>query len=524
MDAYRRVTVLAPACRLDVALPADLAVAELVPMVRELLGEPVPAAGRAPVPWRLDGAAGAPLPPGATLGQLGVHDGELLRIGPAVAPPPPPRCDDLPEALAAAVEAGARAGDDRVLPLTVLVAVTAASALLAGVRGGGLLLSTAGVVVGFGAAIGAPVVASRVRGRGVAAAGTASAATGLAAVAASVQGPAAGPATGMAAGLAAAGPAAEPAAAGLAAAGQAAGARAAAGRVSGAGAAARAAVGARAAADPAPATGSEDRSGSLLAALSALPPAAAAGWLLAPGSSIAAALGAALLLALSAAMGQAVVRVVAPVLTAAFLVGATTALSCAVLLLTRGTPASAGAVCAAVGVLVAPLLPRLALRLAGLPGPEDPPPDLELRADLARRHLAGLVLGTALVTTGGGVLAATAPGPWGPLLAPAVCVVLLLRARGFAEPLPGRALQVAGLLGLCGAAAAGTLAAPAPIRLLAALATLTALLVVLALHPRPRRPGPVGRRTLDLAELVLTASCVPLAAAALGLFALVRGW
>ncbi|WP_433504232.1 type VII secretion integral membrane protein EccD [Pseudonocardia halophobica] len=446
MDAYRRVTVLAPACRLDVALPADLAVAELVPMVRELLGGPVPAAGRAPVPWRLDGAAGAPLPPGATLAQLGVHDGELLRIGPALVPPPPPQYDDLPEALAAAVEAGARGGDDRVLPLAVLVAVTAVSALLAGARGGGLLLSAAGVVVGVGAAVGALMV-SRVGGRGVAA-------------------------------------------------------------------------------GPAPA-GSEDRARKLLAALCALPPAAAAGWLLAPGSPTAAVLGAALLLALAAASAQAVVRVVAPVLTAASLVGATTALSCAVLLLTRGTPASAGAACAAVGVLVAPLLPRLALRLAGLPGPEDPahpPLGPELRADLARRHLAGLVLGGAVATAGGAGLAATAPGPWGPLLAAAVCVVLLLRARGFAEPIPSRALQVAGLLGGCGAAAAGTLAAPAPIRLLAALASLAALLVVLALHARPRRSGPVGRRTLDLAELVVTASCLPLAAAALGLFALVRGW
>ena len=455
MDAYRRVTLLAPACRLDVALPADLAVAELVPMVRELLGEPVPAAGRAPAPWRLDGAAGAPLPPGATLAQLGVHDGEVLRIGPALAPPPPPRYDDLPEALAAAVEAGARGGEDRALPLAVLVAVTAASALVAGVRGGGLLLSAAGVVVGVGAAVGALVVASRAGGRGGAAvAGTASLM-----------------------------------------------------------------------ADPAPASEPGATARGLVAALCALPPAMAAGWLLAPGSPTAAALGAALLLALAAATAQAVVRVVAPVLTAAVLVGATTVLGCVALLLTRGTPATAGAVCSALGVLVAPLVPRLALRLAGLPGPDDPAhPPPELRADLARRHLAGLVLGSAVVTAGGAVLAATAPGPWGPLLAVAVCVVLLLRARGFAEPLPARALQVAGLLGGCGAAAAGTLAAPAPIRLLAALASLAALLAVLALHARPRRPGPVGRRTLDLAELVLTASCVPLAAAALGLFALVRGW
>ncbi|MFR9804253.1 type VII secretion integral membrane protein EccD [Pseudonocardia sp. RS010] len=454
MDAYRRVTVLAPDRRLDVALPADLAVAELVPMLRELLGEPVPA-GRAPAPWRLDGPAGAPLPPGATLAQLGVHDGELLRIGPALAPPAPPRWDDLPEALAAAVEAGARGGDDPAgdgaLPLAVLAATTAASGLLAAVRGSGPLVAGAAVLAGLGAAAGALVLA-RVGGPG--------------------------------------------------------------------------------------------RPRGLLPALCALPAAAAAGWLLVPGSPTAAALGAGLLLALAAAAAQAVVRVVAPPLVAALLVGTTTS-GCAALLLTGGTPAAAGAACAAAGLLAGPALPRLALRLAALPAPEvdvpapggpaaRPPEPVVLSAGptchpttdaaLARRHLAGLVLGTAVVTASGAVLAATGPGWWGRLLAAAVCVVLLLRARGFAEPLPARALQVAGLLGGAAATLAGTLAAPAPLRLLAAATVLGAVLTVLGPQSRPRRCGPVGRRTLDLAELVLTALCVPLAVAALDLFALVRGW
>ncbi|GAA4713511.1 hypothetical protein GCM10023215_65610 [Pseudonocardia yuanmonensis] len=474
MDAYRRVTVLAPACRLDVALPADLAVAELVPMVRELLGEPEPA-GRAPAPWRLDGAAGAPLPPGATLAQLGVHDGELLRIGPAVAPPPPPRFDDLPEALAAAVEAGARGGDDRALHAALLVVVTSTSVLLGALRGGELLVTAAGIAVGIGAATGALVVA---RGGG---------------------------------------------------------------RAATPGAVAESPVRTGAELPTTSAAGSAARPRGLVPALCALPPAAAAGWLLAPGSPTAAALGAALLLALGAATAQTVVRVVAPVLTAAFLVGTTTTAACTVLLLTGGTPATAGAACAVTGVLAAPLLPRVALRLAGvLPadaavvperlgagGPSAPPcstGDGAVQVDLARRHLAGLVLGTAVGTAGGAVLAAAAPGWWGPLLAAAASAVLLLRARGFAEPLPARALQVAGLLGGAGAAVAGTLTAPAPVRLLVALAILGALLTVLGRHGRPGRIGPVGRRTVDLAELVLTALCIPLAAGALDLFALVRGW
>ena len=78
--AFCRLTVLAPRARVDVCLPADLAVAELVPLVLELVGEPVFASG--PRPWRLFGVAGGPLPPGRSLRELGVPDGELLRIAP----------------------------------------------------------------------------------------------------------------------------------------------------------------------------------------------------------------------------------------------------------------------------------------------------------------------------------------------------------------------------------------------------------------------------------------------------------
>ena len=76
----------APRTRVDVALPADVPLGELVPMVLELVGEPGP--GHRPSPWRLTGATGGPLHPAATLDELGVLDGELLRIGPDTAPPP----------------------------------------------------------------------------------------------------------------------------------------------------------------------------------------------------------------------------------------------------------------------------------------------------------------------------------------------------------------------------------------------------------------------------------------------------
>ena len=82
--AYCRLTVLAPGTRADVAVPADVPAAELVPMLMELLGRHGDPAR--PEPWRLTGATGGVLPPDATLDELGVVDGELLRLAP-MAPP-----------------------------------------------------------------------------------------------------------------------------------------------------------------------------------------------------------------------------------------------------------------------------------------------------------------------------------------------------------------------------------------------------------------------------------------------------
>ena len=97
--AYCRLTVLTPGSRADVALPVDVPVADLVPMLMELLGEQGDPAR--PVPWRLTGADRRRAAPGATLDDIGVLDGELLRLGPAAPPPPAPVFDDPVDALAA---------------------------------------------------------------------------------------------------------------------------------------------------------------------------------------------------------------------------------------------------------------------------------------------------------------------------------------------------------------------------------------------------------------------------------------
>jgi type VII secretion integral membrane protein EccD len=171
--AYCRLTVLAPCTSVDVALPADVPVADLVPMVLELVGEPAP--GSPPRPWRLSGAAGGALPVGATLAQLGVLDGELLRIAPVGAAPAPPVFDDPVDALADTANPVGSIRRRTVGTLVVGLAV-AASALLSG---GG---TVAAVVAAIAAGAAVTVVARSTGDRSVALI-TALAAVPLAAVA-----------------------------------------------------------------------------------------------------------------------------------------------------------------------------------------------------------------------------------------------------------------------------------------------------------------------------------------------------
>ncbi|MFC5992697.1 type VII secretion integral membrane protein EccD [Pseudonocardia hispaniensis] len=164
---FCRLSVLAPRSRVDLALPADVPLAELVPMVLELIGEPARSGpGRHPVPWRLSGPAGGPLPPDASLAQLGILDGELLRIGPDVPPPPAPVFDDPADALAATAAAHTGAGPSRgrgLGPAAVVVLAGVSGLMLAGIRtsAAGPWLVALAVVVGAFAAVAAVLHAAR---------------------------------------------------------------------------------------------------------------------------------------------------------------------------------------------------------------------------------------------------------------------------------------------------------------------------------------------------------------------------
>jgi type VII secretion integral membrane protein EccD len=270
--------------------------------------------------------------------------------------------------------------------------------------------------------------------------------------------------------------------------------------------------------------------------------AAAAGWAAVPGPpGPVPLLAAAVAAGIAAAATQLLLRVVAPTLVAAGVIAIVGA--AAVIGVQLGAaPVAAATGVAALAVVAAPLLPRAAIRLAGLPRPvvpadeteltgDDPPlPPAELaeRADLARGYLAGLV-GAAAVLSAAGAVVATAAGGWaGPAFAGVTAAVLLLRARSYADAAPARTALAVGLATAVGLAA--TVDRPgAPLSLVACAVLLVgagAAIAALDATVRGMRPelSPVVRRTVDLVEGVLVAAAVPLALAAMDLFQLVRAW
>lgn len=98
---FSRVTVVAPRTRIDVALPADVAVADLVPLVVDMANERSADGGSRHGGWVLAKLGdSAPLDPSRSLASLGVLDGELLQLRKRSENPPPPLYDDVVDAIA----------------------------------------------------------------------------------------------------------------------------------------------------------------------------------------------------------------------------------------------------------------------------------------------------------------------------------------------------------------------------------------------------------------------------------------
>jgi type VII secretion integral membrane protein EccD len=448
---FSRVTVVAPQTRIDVALPSDVAVADLMPMLLEMARERSPDGGSRHGGWCLAklGEAG-PLDPSRTLGSVGIVDGDLLQLRRRAEVPPPPMFDDVVDVIAESTPGSYRPWTPRTA--RTLGHLAAALAMLAA------------------------AVALYMAGPGLAVAITA----GAAAVVAVVLG---GVIT----------------------------------RVFG------------------------DVGSGVLVAAGGLPLAFLAGLYTVPGGPfdrpnllLACTL---LLVAAVAALlvlGSGVTVFVAAA-SAAVLGGG------AALFGTLVAHPAAGIAAGTASVALALLsgLPRLTIQLARLPLPQVPGsaedlkedtgfPDytaIERRAGLAHEYLTGMIVGCGAVTAICAALLAGGGGLFGVIMAVVVTLVLLLRARTYANGTQAVALLVTGM------AAAGALivlwmlrAGTPQLRLwiFGGLLLLAAAALILGVVFPARRFSPVLRRSVDVTEAVLIVSVLPLALAVMDLYSAFR--
>ncbi|MFB7312778.1 type VII secretion integral membrane protein EccD [Streptomyces sp. NPDC056192] len=131
---FCRVTVVAPDSRIDVALPEDIAVADIYPEILRLTGQ-TQAAGN-PTGYHLVRRDGTVLDGARTLAAQQVLDGELLSLRPFAQSLPPAVFDDVSDAVASAVTRDRHLWSDELLRG-------------AGLLGGVLLLVLMGFVLWF---------------------------------------------------------------------------------------------------------------------------------------------------------------------------------------------------------------------------------------------------------------------------------------------------------------------------------------------------------------------------------------
>lgn len=106
--ATRRVTVVTPLARMDVALPPRSTLAELVPQLVRLAGAEGQATAEHPG-WVLCRLGGAPLAAGLTVSEAAVRDGEVLCLNPRERPRAPLLFDDVVDSIASVAGSSSRA-------------------------------------------------------------------------------------------------------------------------------------------------------------------------------------------------------------------------------------------------------------------------------------------------------------------------------------------------------------------------------------------------------------------------------
>ncbi|BBN49891.1 ESX-4 secretion system protein eccD4 [Mycobacterium avium subsp. hominissuis] len=124
-----RVSVHWETQAVDVSLPAEIAVAELIPSLVDMLGAGDGGAGR----YRLSAPGAAALDPSTTLAHNHIGDGAILVLSRIDVPLPAPRYRDIADTVSAALDATAR-------PDVAVRRVAGATAAASFVATGGLLL------------------------------------------------------------------------------------------------------------------------------------------------------------------------------------------------------------------------------------------------------------------------------------------------------------------------------------------------------------------------------------------------
>jgi len=447
--------VVAPHTRIDVALPADVAVADLLPMLLEMAKEATPDGGARHGGWALARLGDAPLDPSRTLASLGIVDGELLQLRKRNENPPPPLYDDVVDAIAESTP-------DSFRPWTKETARR-----FGHVAGGLALFLAAAALFMSGSLYGGNAIAAAVAG--------------------------------------------------------------------GVGAIACVAVGATLAnAYQAKATGV------LIAAAGGLPLIFVSGFYVVPGLSVRAnlLLGATLVIIVASVcimiIGTGITIFIAAATAATF-----GALAFLFATLVAHPAAGIAAGTAAVALACISFLPRATIWLAKLPLPHVPGSAEELKEDsgfpdyraierrtaVAHDYMTGLMVGCGATTAVSAIIAATAPGVFGIILGVVATLVLLLRARAYANGSQAIALLTTGMVAGGGILIGWLVTSSAQNRLLyvfgALILVAAGALVVGVIFPNQRFSPPL-RRTVEIIEAICIASVIPLALGVMDLYTTLR--
>ncbi|MFD4987763.1 type VII secretion integral membrane protein EccD [Streptomyces sp. NPDC058374] len=146
-----RLTVRAPNVSVDLAVPADVPVADLLPTLLRYVGDEAGEAGLDHAGWVLQRLGEAPLDEETTLGRAGLADGDVLHLRPHTEALPEARLDDLVDGLSETVYRRMRTWGPE--PARALLAGTAVATVVAalvlvfwpGVQAGALRVVCAGV-------------------------------------------------------------------------------------------------------------------------------------------------------------------------------------------------------------------------------------------------------------------------------------------------------------------------------------------------------------------------------------------